>query len=179
MFRVFFLNARLIFFFFFFWKTHANTFELLHIADSVIYIYQIHCISFCSTSFSNFSKRFNSRNSKSINALLQNCIPNNFAVKHLFFHSRPETFYAVCTIVFYRYWLSSRKGNLYRYDKKNKKLSFSKLSISLYSFFDDIHLKYTSSSQVELKLFPISSSSNFIVSFRLLKRVVLKQTRFY
>lgn len=64
-------------------------------------------------------------------------------------------------------------------NKKNKKLSFSKLSISLYSFFDDIHLKYTSSSQVELKLFPISSSSNFIVSFRLLKRVVLKQTRFY
>lgn len=120
MFRVFFLNARLIFFFFFFWKTHANTFELLHIADSVIYIYQIHCISFCSTSFSNFSKRFNSRNSKSINALLQNCIPNNFAVKHLFFHSRPETFYAVCTIVFYRYWLSSRKGNLYPTIKKIK-----------------------------------------------------------
>lgn len=127
MFRVFFLNARLIFFFFFFEKhtlTRSNCFTLP--IPLYIYIYQIHCISFCSTSFSNFSKRFNSRNSKSINALLQNCIPNNFAVKHLFFHSRPETFYAVCTIVFYRYWLSSRKGNLYRYDKKNKKLSFSK-----------------------------------------------------
>lgn len=121
MFRVFFLNARLIFFFFFFEKhtlTRSNCFTLP--IPLYIYIYQIHCISFCSTSFSNFSKRFNSRNSKSINALLQNCIPNNFAVKHLFFHSRPETFYAVCTIVFYRYWLSSRKGNLYPTIKKIK-----------------------------------------------------------
>lgn len=38
MFRVFFLNARLIFFFFFFWKTHANTFEFTLPIPLYIYI---------------------------------------------------------------------------------------------------------------------------------------------
>lgn len=122
MFRVLFLNARLIFFFFFFEKhtlTRSNCFTL----PIPLYIYIKYTVFRSVALHSRISANasiHNSRNSKSINALLQNCIPNNFAVKHLFFHSRPETFYAVCTIVFYRYWLSSRKGNLYPTIKKIK-----------------------------------------------------------
>lgn len=107
-----------------FFEKHTVTRLNCNIADSIlyIYIYQIHCISFCSTSFSNFSKRFSSQSRLEINQRIaaKLYIPNNFAVKHLFFHSQPETFYAVyaLSIVFYRYCLSSRKGNCRTIDIK-------------------------------------------------------------
>lgn len=178
MFRVFFLNARLIFFFFFFWKTHANTFEFT--LPIPLYIYIKYTVFRSVALHSRISANASILETRNQSTHCYKTVSQITSLWNIYFSTLDQkhfTLYVRLSFID----IGCRRGKATCIDtiKKIKNYPSRNLSISLYSFFDDIHLKYTSSSQVELKLFPISSSSNFIVSFRLLKRVVLKQTRFY